>query len=270
MSMASTLAHVHIQINGLRWPSASVLIACLALAFTIASFWWINARQGQLKSFEPHTFAAVLRQHDLVTLLLFPLVLHNTGAKPIVVQVMRLSFPKESRSDLPLPWRARRSHIKPGGKDDSHEFPAVFSIPGRTAHQMFIEFGGPFPGVIPTARDYQALIEVKLGHRKKWKRLLRFTISLGFSCAQMMEVMPFGSDIASSSSPAGGSPVRVAARRPGSRLAASGETPGVEAQRRKPFGGTTERSAASSEACRVVMGPALRVGIGSAEPGKSG
>jgi hypothetical protein len=176
VSMASTLAHVHIQINGLGWPSASVLIACLALAFTIASFWWINARQGQLKSFEPHTFAAVFRQHDLVTLLRFPLVLHNTGAKPIVVQDMRLSFPKESRSDLPLPWRATRSQIKPGGKDDSHEFPAVFSIPGRTALQMFIEFGGPFPGVIPMARDYQALIEVKLGHRKKWKRLLLFTI----------------------------------------------------------------------------------------------
>ena len=41
----------------------------------------------------------------------------------------------------------------------------------------------------------------------------------------------------SSSSLAGVSPVRVAARRPGSRLAAPGETPGVEAQRQKPCKG---------------------------------
>ncbi len=49
----------------------------------------------------------------------------------------------------------------------------------------------------------------------------------------------------SSSSPAGGSPVRVAARRPGSRLAA----PGGNARRRSPaskalYGGATMRSAA--------------------------
>jgi pilus assembly protein TadC len=27
----------------------SLLIACLALAFTIGSFWWLNVRQGRLK-----------------------------------------------------------------------------------------------------------------------------------------------------------------------------------------------------------------------------
>ena len=175
MPVASILAHIHIQINGLRWPPASVLIACLALLFTITSFWLLNARQGRLRSFEPHSFAAALRQHDLVMLFRFPLVLHNTGAKPIVVQDMRLSFPSESPPDLLLPWRSTRSQIKPE-KGDGHAFPAVFSIPGRTAQQMFVEFGGSFPGAIPKVRPYRALIEVKLGHRKKWKRLLQFTI----------------------------------------------------------------------------------------------
>jgi hypothetical protein len=175
VSMASIPAHVHIQINGLRWPSASVLIACLALAFTIGTFWWLNARQGRLKSFEPHTFAAGIQEPGLVVLLRFPLVLYNTGAKPIVIQDMRLSFLGEPHSAPPMPWLATRSHIKPVS-DDGHAFPAVFSVPGRTAHQMFIEFKGSFPGVIPEVRDYQAVIEVKLGHRREWKHLLRFTV----------------------------------------------------------------------------------------------
>ena len=49
----------------------------------------------------------------------------------------------------------------------------------------------------------------------------------------------------SSSSPAGGSPVRVAARRPGSRLAAGLETGRAGAQRQRPCeGGATMRSVA--------------------------
>jgi hypothetical protein len=147
----------------------------MALAFAVGSFWWLNARQGRLKSFEPHSFAVGIQQPTLVVFLRFPLVLYNTGAKPIVIQNMRLSFPKEPCPTLPLPWGTTRSHIKPAS-DDGHAFPVVFSVPGRTALQMFIEFGGPFPGVIPEARDYHALIEVKLGHRRKWRHLVRFAI----------------------------------------------------------------------------------------------
>ena len=45
------------------------------------------------------------------------------------------------------------------------------------------------------------------------------------------------------------------------------ETPGVEAQRQKPFkGGATERSAASSEACRVVKIPIVRWDKGEPSP----
>ena len=55
----------------------------------------------------------------------------------------------------------------------------MFSVPGRTAQQMFIEFGAPFPGIVPQARDYTARIEVKLGHRRKWRRLLTFTLRAG-------------------------------------------------------------------------------------------
>ena len=64
----------------------------------------------------------------------------------------------------------------------------------------------------------------------------------------------------SSSSLAGGSPVRVAARRPGSRLAvSSGNGRGRSPASKALFGGATGRSAALREVCSVVRGPA-RVG----------
>jgi hypothetical protein len=63
------------------------------------------------------------------------------------------------------------------------------------------------------------------------------------------------------------SPVRVAARRLGSRLAAwFGNGPGRSPASKAPLGGATQRSAALSEACRVVRGPSVRAGRGGAEP----
>ncbi len=150
----------------------SFLIACLALVFTIGSFWWLNARQGRLKSFEPHSFAAAVT--PTLSRLRFPLVLYNTGAKPIVVQNMRLWFPEKGPTFLP--WTTTRSQLMPAS-DDEHKLQAAFSILGRTAQQMFIEFGVPFPfpGGVP-ALDYQAQIDVKLGHHKEWEHLITFTL----------------------------------------------------------------------------------------------
>jgi hypothetical protein len=148
----------------------SLLIACLALTFTVGSFWWLNARQGRLTSFEPHSFAAAATRSQ--SRLRFPLVLYNTGAKPIIVQNMRLRFP--GAGSTILPWAATRSQLMPVPQDRP-ALPAVFSILGRTAQQMFVEFGGPFAGGVPT-RDCQAQIDVKLGHRQDWDHLITFTL----------------------------------------------------------------------------------------------
>lgn len=147
----------------------SAFIACLALAFTVGTFWWLNARQGQIKCFEPHSFATVATPTQ--SKVRFPLVLYNTGAKPIVVQDMRLWFPGlQSRV---LPWSTTRSQLMPAPADRT-DLPAAFSIPGRTAQQSFIEFGGPFAGGVPVS-DCHAQIDVKLGHRNGWDRLIAFT-----------------------------------------------------------------------------------------------
>ncbi|MFD5010121.1 hypothetical protein [Streptomyces chartreusis] len=151
---------------------ATAFVAGLALVFTVGSFYWLNARQGRLRSYEPHSFAARAGQDDLR--LLLPLVLYNTGAKPIVVQNLWLRFPDESAALLPLPWTALRARINPG-KDDGFALPAAFAVEGRSAERVFVEFGGPFPGFNPDW-DCTVSIEVKLGHRKGATPLLSFTL----------------------------------------------------------------------------------------------
>ncbi len=92
------------------WTPAVIIASC-ALLFTVTTFWWLNVRRGRLKSFEPHSFAAVINQD--IFRVRFPFVFHNTGAVPIVIQNLRLSFLDESDAG-PLPWVATRSHIVTG------------------------------------------------------------------------------------------------------------------------------------------------------------
>ncbi|WNO76905.1 hypothetical protein [Streptomyces sp. AM8-1-1] len=153
--------------------SAASVVSISALVFTVASFWWINARQGRLETWEPQSFAAICRG-SMVRLRL-PLVFHNTGAKPIVVHDLMLSFPDEPVSHLPLLWKASPSRLQPG-PDEESKLPAVFVVPGREAQQFFIEFEAPFSGLIPEARDYKVRIQVRVGHRKGWRSLLTFTL----------------------------------------------------------------------------------------------
>ncbi|MCX4515318.1 hypothetical protein OHA27_34370 [Streptomyces sp. NBC_01619] len=153
--------------------SGAGLLSICALLFTIASFWWLNARQGRLESWEPHSFAAIV--HGSMVRLRLPLILHNTGAKPIVVQDLRLTFPDEPASHLPLLWMSSPSRLQPG-PDEEPELPAGFIVAGREAQRLFIEFEAPFSGLVPEARDYKVRIQVRVGHRKGWRSLLTFTL----------------------------------------------------------------------------------------------
>ncbi|WP_161202331.1 hypothetical protein [Streptomyces sp. SID1328] len=148
-------------------------ISLCALIFTVSSFWWINARQGRLESWEPQSFAAIV--DCSMTRLRLPLVLHNTGAKPIVVQDLRMTFPDEPASHLPLLWMSSPSCLRPG-LDEEPKLPAGFAVSGREAQQLFMEFEAPFAGVVLAPRDYKVQIQVRVGHRKGWRPLLTFTL----------------------------------------------------------------------------------------------
>ncbi|MER7183491.1 hypothetical protein ABT404_29150 [Streptomyces hyaluromycini] len=151
---------------------AGVVSTC-ALLFTVASFWWLNARQGRLKAWEPHSFAVIV--HSSMARLRLPLVLHNTGPKPIVVQDLVLTFPDEPASHLPLLWVSAPSRLQPG-PDEEARLPAGFVVAGREARQLFLEFEAPFSGFLPEARDYKVQIQARVGHRRGWRPLLTFTL----------------------------------------------------------------------------------------------
>ena len=158
-----------------NWLTSASVVAICALLFTVASFWWLNARRGRLKTFEPHTFAATFTP-QLVRVRL-PVLLHNTGAAPIIVQNLSISFLGEQGS-VPLPWVATRSQIKPDN-GEPHAFPAVFSVNGRTTQQMFVEFGAPTLGFALEACDYSVRVNVKLGHKRAQQRLITFCFQAG-------------------------------------------------------------------------------------------
>ena len=175
-SLLTTAAHMHIQIAG-PWPS--VAIASLALLFTVGSFWWLNARRGKLKSYEPQSFAAC-RTPDKLRLL-FPLVIYNSGATPIVVQDMQLNFPEESRWKAPLPWTTTRSQLPPSSDSFRHPatagpFPRYSQSLDEPPNRCLLSSEDYSPIVAPLARDYRIRIEVKVVHRKRWIQLVTFTL----------------------------------------------------------------------------------------------
>lgn len=147
----------------------------MALLFAVGSFWWLNARQGRLKCFEPHSFAATVTPS--LGLLRLPLALYNTGAKPIIVQDLRLRFPDEPGDVLGLPWRNTRTRVDPG-EDDVAGLPAVFSVAGRTADTVFIEFGGPFPGIEFKPQAQRVRIDARVAHKSDWQPILEFSLLL--------------------------------------------------------------------------------------------
>ena len=114
---------------------------------------------------------------------MLPLVLYNSGASPLIIQNFRLRFLDE-RGSTPLAWVTTRLGVGP--REDDWTFPAVFPVAGRTAYQIFVEFGvrptlaieigAPQLEFLLNAKDYQVRLEAKLGHRKKWRHILIFTL----------------------------------------------------------------------------------------------
>src|SRR5437867_1652885 len=92
----------------MAWTAA--VIAALALAFTIGSFWWMNWRRGSLTVTAPGSFAATTQQDRLI--LLLPFVFYNDGPVPYVVRDLRLLISDEPEG-MPLTFQRVRSGVSP-------------------------------------------------------------------------------------------------------------------------------------------------------------
>ncbi len=157
--------------------AAALLVASLALLFTVASFWWLHARTGKLVAFEPRTFAAYVRPDAQRSGLRFQLVLHNTGAVPIVVLELRLRF--ASASEPPMMWEWTRPTVDPTS-GDVKDAAAPFSVPGRGVRELVTEFRGDFPGKVPEPHAYSVTVEAKASSSPEtWTPVLSFDFNAG-------------------------------------------------------------------------------------------
>jgi hypothetical protein len=113
---------------------AGLAVALLALGFTIASFWWLHAREGRLEAATPRTYAFTNKVR-----LRLPLAFFNTGAKSLIVSDLRVALADEPKR-VPFEWITTRETLNTG-TDDGHAFATPFSVGGRSSREVIAEFG---------------------------------------------------------------------------------------------------------------------------------
>ena len=144
---------------------AAVIVAVLALVFTVASFWWLYARRGSLEIGQPGAYAFAGRVR-----LRFPLALYNNGATALVVTDLRaVAVAPPDRA--PYRWLATISHLRPG-ENNERDFPTPFTVPGRGTREVVAEFEGawaPVPG-----SQHRLRLEAKLLPGDDWTAVGEF------------------------------------------------------------------------------------------------
>lgn len=146
----------------------SVIVAALALLFTVASFWWIQVRRGRLVSYEPQTYSGYTTSGGFRFRV--PLTIYNTGARTLVVTDLRLRFVDQ---DVAVPMITFRRTVRPG-TDDVEDFAHPLTIPGRSAVSRFVEFGTNHWAPAP---DTWYRLGVEARDDRGWSELVRFELS---------------------------------------------------------------------------------------------
>lgn len=151
----------------------AVIVATLALLFTVASFWWLHARTGRVRASDTTAYAGYLAS-DHVTLRI-PVLLYNSGARTRVVDELRLVSPTWAAPEGE--WQTVTATLKPAG-DDS-DFAAPYAIDGRKTSSKFMTFTFDFSGHLPEPKSTIMSLEARLDGTTKWRTLRHITLHLG-------------------------------------------------------------------------------------------
>jgi hypothetical protein len=145
---------------------AAFIVAALALAFTLASFWWLNARRGSLEVARPaaYAFASKVR-------LRLPLVFYNTGAKALIVTNLQVVVDDPTRE--PLHWITTRASLRPHEKDGM-AYSTPFAVPGRGTRELIAEFGSVLSWSPERRSKHRLTIEAQLHPDTEWVALASF------------------------------------------------------------------------------------------------
>ncbi len=154
--------------------TVSILIAVLALLFTVASFWWLNARSGRLLGSIPTTFAMFF--DNSTARFRIPVILYNTGAKTTVVESLRLAI--IGSGNEPLEWVTTGTRLRPieGEKDD---FATPFAIEGRRVIRIFPDFKETPPSWRPQpGSTHQMAIQAYTLGKRQWRTVVEFPLAV--------------------------------------------------------------------------------------------
>jgi len=155
---------------------AALLVAALALVFTIGSFWWLHARTGSLEAPRPRTYAFANRVHaDLgppLVRLRLPLAFFNTGAKALVVSDLRIVLDDEP-TRRPFEWMTTRTALR-ADEQDGFAFPTPFAVAGRSTKEAIAEFGDDL-GWSPSPRSpHRMRLQAKIHPTEAWRDVTAF------------------------------------------------------------------------------------------------
>jgi hypothetical protein len=158
---------------------AGVIIALCALGFTLFSFYWMNWRRGRLWVVKPRSFS-VLRPiqrpntPDPIAIAL-PLVLVNTGARPVVVQNLRLVIPELGGQEFPFILQALKSKL---ALKADRELAVQFPVRSREAVSIIGEFYRVPANATFEAKAYTAELQGLINDGAKWKKLCAFELRI--------------------------------------------------------------------------------------------
>lgn len=144
----------------------ALAVSGLALAFTIASFWWLHARTGLLEAAAPRSYAFA----DKVRLRL-PFAFFNTGAKALIVTDLRLLVDDPDRE--PLGWITTRSKLRPDSQD-GFAFATAFSVPGRGTKEVIAEFGDDRVWSPAPSSRHRIRLQARVHPSESWTDIVAF------------------------------------------------------------------------------------------------
>jgi len=163
-----------------------ILVSCLALVFTIFSFWWMNWRPAKLNVGNLRLFGAGKaseggHSHNIIVVAL-PLTLWNSGARAIVIEDLKLvpygkvDIPELSfaRVDSPL----TTTSIMGDEEIQSDYFYLPIALKANDVIQANFVFNSPSSEFIFEPTNYDFFLQARLTKKSRWKKIKK--ISLDF------------------------------------------------------------------------------------------
>lgn len=153
----------------------AVLVASLALLFTVSSFWWLNARTGRLIFYSVMTFGGFINARSLV--IQIPVVVHNTGAKPRVIRALRLQGMDQSNSIFRLAAQTFETKLQPG--NDESDFVHAFAVAGRSVVTKYVKFSTKAVPLLEPGKSIKLVLQGLVDESDSWVGLKTLDIHVG-------------------------------------------------------------------------------------------